>query len=72
MTNIEIILLASLWIFLGVFICLKTKWFENTRRVNGEVDAQVLSIFTIILAPLVFIWFFCKRMFIEEWGDNIN
>lgn len=64
MTILEQVLTGLLWLILGLFICNKANWYKN--RIIEE--AQLMScIFTVLCAPVVFVYDFVNRFFIQKW-----
>lgn len=65
MTNLEIMLSVILWILLGLFICHKANWYMHAYNIAG--DHIALCVGTVVFSPVVFVWDFINRFFIQKW-----
>lgn len=63
MNILIIILIATLWITIGGILVAKADWWKT----ESESDARVLTLFTIMFAPLVLISDIINRTFIQKW-----
>lgn len=67
--NLETILIAILWIIVGVWVAYKRKWY--TKLKNDPDLPQELAIFlVVVLAPLFLIGAFVKEMLLDDWNNN--
>lgn len=64
MTTLEIILIASLWIITGLWICFKRDWYSEMNN-NGYY-----CLLAILLTPINLILVIIKEFFIRKWDNN--
>jgi hypothetical protein len=63
---ITIILIAILWLIIGVWICWKRDWYI---RMDSHV---AFCIFAVILAPISLLLAIINQVILAKWEDYIN
>ena len=65
MTILECILTGIIWIVMGLLICNKAGWFVHYDK--GEEEHILACVATVIVSPIVFLFDFINRFFIQKW-----
>lgn len=68
MTPLEIIMLAIIWIAVGIYICYKRDWYPS--KGYDDFEPETTCIVMTILAPINLAIVLFRLFFMEKWNNN--
>ena len=60
------LLIAILWVVLGVFICYKRNWYKHLNS-DDDLTPVLAVVISILLTPVNFLIVFFKLFFLNKW-----